>query len=246
MNARPDSSTRAATPAIDRDFAQFLLRTFDDPNQYGVHQLFNDWWRYAPDSVKARYVADFESIPQQRQFLEAAYLPEPVPLDQLARCAEGTLGHTYWRFIVDNHLEKNIAVNYRKFHDHLVAQGALDGMPEQIRYAIIRGFQTYDLQHVVTGYDSSPRGEITLQAFCLAQIRFPYFAMWMSVVTTRMTFIDPDSIVPIMDSITAGWQLGRRVRNIQFGQWETRFDDQLTDIRREYGLAVEGQRPHSD
>ena len=138
-------------PTIDREFAEYLLRAFDDPNKYGVHQLFNDWWRFAPELVKAKYVADFRSIPDQKVFVEQRYLPEPLDLDALGECSDGTLGKAYHAFIVDNHLEKNIAVNYRAFHEYLVAQGKLDRMPDEVRYAIIRGFQTHDLQHVVTG-----------------------------------------------------------------------------------------------
>lgn len=228
------------THGIDRDFADHLLRAFDDPQAYGVHQLFNDWWRFAPEPVKAKYLADFETLPAQRRFVEEGWYAEPLDLDALAELPEGSLGRAYREFIVANGLERNIATNYRRFHEHLAKAGFLDGMPEPVRYAVLRGFQTHDFQHVVTGFDSSPGGEIALQAFCLAQIRFPYFAMWMSVVATRMTFVDPDVIRPAMDAITAGWQLGRRVGNIQFERWEELLDRPLAELRRRHGLAPAG------
>ncbi len=106
-----------------------------------------------------------------------------------------------------------------------------------MKYAVLRGFQTHDFQHVVTGYDASGRGEIAPQAFCLAQLQFPYFGMWMSVVTTRMTFVDPRSITPMMDAIVDGWQLGRRTPNIQRVKWETMLDEPLADVRERYGTA---------
>lgn len=111
-----------------------------------------------------------------------------------------------------------------------------------MKYAVLRGFQTHDFQHVVTGCDASGRGEIALQAFCLAQLQFPYFGMWMSVVTTRMTFVDPRSITPMMDAITDGWQLGRRTPNIQRVKWETMLDEPLADVRERYGTADDGLR----
>jgi ubiquinone biosynthesis protein Coq4 len=231
------------TAALDRDFAPYLLRAFDDPQQYGVHQLFNDWWRFAPEEVKAKYAADFEAIPEQRAFVEEAWYAEPLELAALAALPPGSLGRAYHDFIVENGLEKNIARNYRAFHRALEAAGLLSGMPEPMRYAVLRGFQTHDFQHVVTGFDSSPRGEIALQAFCLGQIRFPYFGMWMSVVTTRMTFLDPDVIRPAMDAITAGWQLARRISNIQFEKWERQLERPLGEVRRQHGLAPGGLRP---
>ena len=42
---------------IDRDFAESLLKTFDDPYKNGVHILFNEWWQYADESTKNSYVA---------------------------------------------------------------------------------------------------------------------------------------------------------------------------------------------
>lgn len=227
---------------LDRRFAEYLMRAFDDPQQYGVHQLFNAWWRFAPEDVKAKYLADFDSIPAQRAFVEERYYADPLDLGGLGNLPAGSLGRSYRDFIVDNRLEKNIAINYRAFHEWLAAAGRLDGMPEPMQYAVLRGFQGHDFQHVVVGYDSSPRGEIALQAFCLAQLRFPYFAMWMSVVATRMTFLDPDAIRPAMDAITEGWQLGRRVSNIQFEKWETLLDQPLEEIRKQHGIDPAGGR----
>ena len=139
-----------------------------------------------------------------------------------------------------NGLEKNLAIGYRALHEAMKARGALDGMPEPFQYAVLRGFQIHDFLHVLTGYDSSRRGELALQAFCLAQIRFPYFGMWLSVVTTRMTFLEPDVIQPAMDAIAAGWSAGRRVANLQFGRWEERVEQPLDALRRELRIPGEG------
>ncbi|QMW24421.1 Coq4 family protein [Sandaracinobacteroides saxicola] len=226
------------TPALDRDFAQHLLNTYDDPGAHGVHLLFNQWWRYAPEPAIAAYAADFARLPDQREFVERHYFAEPLDLDGLAAYPAGTLGRDYHDFIVDNRLEKNIAINYRQFHEMLQASGQLDRMPAELRYAIIRGFQVHDLLHVLTGYPATGPGEIALQAFCLAQIRFPYFAMWMSVVTTRMTFLDPQQIVPMMDAISDGWRRGRQARNIQFAEWERMLDQPTAELRARHDLQA--------
>ncbi len=228
---------------IDPDFAPYLLKAFDDPQQYGVHQLFNDWWRYAPEDVKAKYVADFRNLPQHKVFVAEGFYAEPISIASLADHPHGSFGKAYHCFIVDNGLEEKIAINYRKFHEHLEKIGVLKGMPDEIRYAILRGFQIHDFLHVVTGYDSSPRSEIALQAFSLAQLKFPYFGMWMSVVTTRMTFIDPDIIVPTMDAITDGWRFGRAVKNLALEKWEMQLEEPLADLRARYGIVPSGRLP---
>ncbi len=222
---------------LDRTFAENLLSTFDDPAKHGVHLLFNEWWQYAPETVIDTYVEDFRKIPEQAAFLQEGYFAEPLDLGGLGELPAGTVGRAYHDFIVLNGLEKNIAVNYRQFHDSLARSGQLDRMPQELRYAIIRGFQIHDMLHVMTGYEATPAGEIALQAFCLAQIRFPYFAMWMSVTTTRMTFLDPRAIVPMMDAISDGWNFGRTARNIQFLKLEQMIERPLAEVQQEFGLA---------
>jgi ubiquinone biosynthesis protein Coq4 len=236
-----------AIETISSAFGRQLLRTFNDPSENPVHVLFNQWWREAPDKVKQGYVDALMGDEALAPLATGQHYAEPLDLRELARCAPGSLGRTYHDWIVSNGLESNLATNYRAFHDGLERAGALDGMPAQLRFAVLRGFQTHDFQHVVTGYDSSGWGEIALQAFCLAQIRFPYFGMWMSVVTTRMTFADPESITPMMDAISRGWQAGRSVDNIQAVQWEELLDVPLDEIRARFSIGRAGTRgaPHS-
>lgn len=222
---------------INEEFAKLLVRTFNDPADNGVHLLFNQWWQHAPEDVKQAYIEIFLADPAMADFVEERHYGEPLDLDELAKLPDGTLGRAYHAWIVDNNLTAAIATNYRQFHEALEAAGQLDGMPEPMKYAVLRGFQTHDFQHVVTGYDPSGRGEIALQAFCLAQIQFPYFAMWMSVIATRMTFIDPKMIIPMMDAITDGWQFGRRIPNIQTEKWEEMLDRPLAEVRARYRIT---------
>ena len=227
---------------IDRNFAQHLLDTFDDPERHGVHILFNQFWQQAPPEVADAYLEQFLSIPEARAFDEDRYYAEPMTIDRLAACPPGSLGEAAHEFIVANGLEAKLATNYRLFHQALVDSGMLDGLPEPLAFAVLRGFQLHDFLHAVTGYESTPIGEISLQAFCLAQTRFPYFSMWISVVTTRMTFLDPAAIEPLMDAIAGAWQFGRSVGNIQFARWEDRITEPLAELRQEYGIPAEGWR----
>lgn len=88
----------------------------------------------------------------------------------------------------------------------------------------------HDFLHVLTCYDPSARGELALQAFSLAQFPFPfpYFGIWMSVVTTRMTFHEPRSITTTMDAMSDGWQYGRSTGNLMVQAWEEMLADPLS------------------
>lgn len=219
---------------LNRTFADEFLLTIDDPQKHGVHLLFNSYWQYMPEDVREKYVALLRNDPALKRFVEERHFPDPYSFDGLATLPEGSLGRLYHRHIVENNLNREIATGYRDFHKMLEASGVLKNMPDDVKYAVLRGFQTHDLLHIVTGFDTTGLGEIALQAFCLGQMRFLYFATWMSVVTTRMAFLDPDAIEKLMDAITDGWQLGRSTPNLMIVKWETMLDRQVSDIRREF------------
>lgn len=228
------------TVTIDRECAEQFMRSVDDPADHGVHILCNQFWQYAPEEVRAAYEREFLAHEANRRYDSDRGYAEPMTIERLAACPAGSLGEAAHRFITANGLEEKLATNYRTFHDALQASGMLDGMPEALHAAVLRGFQLHDLLHVVAGYGPSPTGEISLQAFCLAQTNFPYSSMWVAVVTARMTFIDPTSTGPLMDAIADGWRSGRQARSVQFEPWEERLGEPLADLRAEFGLPVDG------
>ncbi|MFN8642691.1 MAG: Coq4 family protein [Candidatus Binatia bacterium] len=228
-------------PTLHPELVERMVRTFNDPDAHGVHLLFNKWWPHAPAATIARYLDGFRAVPGAEAFLAERYLAEPVALAALAAMPAGSLGRGYHDFLTANGLEENLATNYRLLHDHMAGAGRLERMPAELRYAVIRGFQVHDILHVVTGYTPSRADELALQAFCLAQLQFPYFGMWMATTTTRMTFLHPETIVPVMDAITDGWRYGRAVPNLQFERWEALFEEPLATVRARHGIAPAGR-----
>jgi ubiquinone biosynthesis protein Coq4 len=156
----------------------------------------------------------------------------------LAACAPGTLGKGYYDFVVDNHLEDKFAVIYQAFNDKLHASGKLDRLPEDMSYMMVRGTQIHDFQHVLTGFDSTPYGELGLAAFYLAQLRFPYHAMRMAVTFGHAAFVNPDITVDAMDAIVAGWTRGRASENLNFARWEEELDTPVSELRERYSIQV--------
>ncbi len=222
---------------VDREFGEKFLTCIDDFYGYGVHLLFNDWWEKAPADVIAKYVAAIEGHPEQGPLARQQYYADTFSLKQLEGYAPGTLGNAYLRFMVDNNLVERLALGYRELHEEFEASGKLDTMPPVMKYKVLRGYQTHDLHHVLTGYPATPFDELALQAFQLAQQDFPYSAMTIATIMGHMTLVDPLLIKPAMDAITDGWAYGRRTRSIQFVAFETMLDRQLDDVQREYGLG---------
>ncbi len=228
---------------VDRAFGEKFLTSIDDFDAYGVHLLFNDWWEKAPQDVIDKYVAAIENHPEQGPLAAEGWLSEPVTLASLEHYGTGTLGAAYLDFMIKNNLVEKLAQGYRDLHDEIASEGRLDRMPDIIRYKVLRGFQTHDMHHVLTGYDATPFGELALQAFGLAQMNYPYAGMWMAVVTSHMTYINPDLMTPAMDAISEGWQRGRNSRSIQFTHFEKRLGEPLEALQREYGLSQDDVAP---
>ncbi len=227
----------AGTPSADRideEFGRLLVAAFNDQKAMPVHLLFNQWWSHAPAEVTSAYVEAFMADAGPALEGPGAEIAEPLDLDATGALPEGTLGRAYHDWIVANGLTASIATDYRGLHEAMVQAGMLDGMPDVMQQAVLRGFQVHDFQHVLTGYDPSGRGEIALQAFCLAQTRFPYFGIWMSVITAQMTFVDPTIIVAMMDAVSDGWAHGRSTRSLAFEPWESMLDEPLPSLRERY------------
>jgi ubiquinone biosynthesis protein COQ4 len=222
---------------VDREFGEKFLTSIDDFYGYGVHLLFNDWWEKAPADVIAKYVAAIENHPEQGPLAKQGYFAEPFSLKQLEGYAPGTLGYAYLRFMIDNDLVERLALGYRELHEEFEASGKLDNMPPVMKYKVLRGYQTHDLHHVLTGYAAKPFDELALQAFQLAQQDFPYSAMTIATIVGHMTLVDPLLIKPAMDAITDGWAYGRRTRSIQFVVFEEMLDRPLAEVQNEYGLG---------
>lgn len=242
MNAIPTS----IAPTVDRDFGEELLQTIDDPSKHGVHILFNSFWRYVPDQVSQKYLDVLMNDPAQRSFIEERHYGEPYSFDALAALPADSLGHALYRYIIDNNLRQEIADAYKAYHDSLEKTGVLARMPEEMKYSVLRTYQTHDFIHLVTGFPTTGLGEIEVQAFCLAQHRSPYFAMWVSVVTARMTYLHPDKITATMDAVTDGWALGRKVSNLMVVKWEQMLERSVQSLRQEFGIAPEGRRALSE
>jgi ubiquinone biosynthesis protein COQ4 len=223
-------------PRIDRDFGAKYLTAADDFYAYGVHLLFNEWWATAPQATIDKYVAAIEGHPEHGPLARAAWLVPPFRLADLDGCAPGTLGAAYRAHMIDNGLAEKLAEGYAALTADFEAGGKLDRMPAIIKYKVLRGYQTHDLHHVLTGYTTAPPHELALQAFQLAQMDYPYAAMTLGVIVSHMALVDPWLIKPGMDAITDGWALGRRAKSLQFLPFETMLDRPLAALRREYGL----------
>ncbi len=94
----------------------------------------------------------------------------------------------------------------------------------------------HDLFHVLTGFDTTPLGEVRVVSFTVAQIPAPYPAMIIATRPLQMVLYKPELLPVVMDAVTEGWALGRRAKPLMAVHWEEYWTRPLAELREEYGL----------
>lgn len=229
------TATTDYEPVIDREIGELFLLNADDPIKTHVMSLVHDWWATAPQPAIDQYADNLRRLPGAETFFAEQYLPPTMTLNELGDCPDGSLGHAYKHWIVDNGLEPNLAMRQHEYFYGLVEDGRLERMPEDVKYAFVRGFMLHDYLHTITGFASDIPGELGMAGFHHGQIKSTYHAMRIAVTTAHIAFVQPRAIEPAMDALAKGWTMGRAWKNLHFTKWEEQLDRPLADIRAEYG-----------
>jgi ubiquinone biosynthesis protein COQ4 len=92
-------------------------------------------------------------------------------------------------------------------------------------------FETHDLWHVVTGFDTDVPGEAGLQAFYLAQFPGRLPAVLLSIVFANTFLYKFEESDARMDAIARGWAMGKRAQPLLGVRWAELWETPLTDVR---------------
>jgi ubiquinone biosynthesis protein COQ4 len=167
-------------------------------------------------------VAELLQSPSVAEALRTRHRLAAVDLYSLLQMPRDTLGGAYAHFMVERGLSPLSL-------PALAAQSEPD-------YILAHIYETHDLWHVVTGFDTDTTGETALQAFYLAQQRsyLPFFAL--SAVLLNTAFFAYDQKDARLTAMTSGWLLGKRAKKLLGIDWRAHFERPLTELRRELSL----------
>jgi ubiquinone biosynthesis protein COQ4 len=169
------------------------------------------------------------SSPGADSMLSDRFLSESPDIDMLKRCPSGSLGRAYWQYLEDNELD----VNLLRESDFIPAHKARG---EDEGHLAERGFQLHDLFHVLTGYDTTPLGEVKVVSFTVAQAPAPYPAMIIASRPLQMVLYQPELLPFVMDAITEGWMRGRKAEPLLPVHWENHWHEPLNELQTRYKL----------
>jgi ubiquinone biosynthesis protein Coq4 len=106
-------------------------------------------------------------------------------------------------------------------------------------YLIAHLYETHDLWHVATGFDTDVVGELGLQAFYAAQVqgKLPLVLLAIGFINTFLyAFAERNAR---FESIARGWRMGRRARPFIGVRWDELWNKSLDEVRRELGVVLE-------
>jgi ubiquinone biosynthesis protein COQ4 len=175
--------------------------------------------RDAAEELPEHLVAVALAMPEQ------AELP---PLEELRAYAPGTVGRTYADFMDANGLMPE-ALSYP------------EGSTEADRFR--RHMRTsHDLWHVATGWHPDGVGELGLQGFYLAQLRFAFPALILGAGLVHVLWKRQDLAWDVGDAVAEGWRQGSDAELLVGVDWASWMGRPLDELRAELGIEAAGER----
>jgi ubiquinone biosynthesis protein COQ4 len=165
-----------------------------------------------------------KTLPGVAEIVQEKYLAPPPNLVALKRCPEGSLGYSFAHYIQETGFDPNY---YRSLP-----------ITDETRYILTRLRQTHDIWHLITGLGSSVKGELGLQAFCLAQIRIPLPVLLIAGGLLRTLLSAPEELGEVLEQIAIGYRMGSQAKPLLAQKWEEHWAKPLTEWRQELNLEV--------
>lgn len=170
-------------------------------------------------------VANFlRQTPQgEKAFKERPLLGE-IDLEQLHQLPKNTLGYLYADNMLRNNL-KPIEVKKTEFSDS--------------SYVNIHIAETHDIWHIVTGCDIDKPGEITLEAFYVAQLAGDrLFISLLAKNLLKAAIEEIELCETIMNALTRGWMMGKQAKPLFGIEWNRLWEKPVEDIRASFNIHV--------
>jgi len=101
-------------------------------------------------------------------------------------------------------------------------------------------FESHDLWHVVTGFDTDVAGEGGLQAFYMAQFPARLATILLGIIMLNTFLWKFDEKDLRMDAIVRGWQLGKQAGPLLGVPWAELWEVPLVEVRARLALPVDG------
>lgn len=219
------------SPELDPRLVEALLASLRSWDPRASVPLALSFMEHGDEAALAGFDTLALENPAAPDMLADRYLSPSPDVASLRELPDQTLGREFARYLDDNELDANLLRESAFIPAHR-ARG------EEVGYLAERGFQLHDVFHVLTGFDTTPLGEVRVVSFTVAQTPAPYPAMIIASRPLQMVLYQPQLLAPVMDAITEGWALGRRAKCLLDVRWEEYWESPLAELRDSFGLSL--------
>jgi ubiquinone biosynthesis protein COQ4 len=173
-------------------------------------------------------IGHLETLPKPAAALKSRPSLGKINVLELAELPVGSLGYEYAEYLKRN--------GFAPDDIRVRSENEMAGTLEE--YVINYFYNTHDLFHVVTGFETDVAGELGLQAFYCAKGpgNFTVFVMGLLLLNTFL-FAQEEKDARL-EAIANGWRLGRKSVNFFGIDWASMWARPLTQIRQELELGA--------
>jgi ubiquinone biosynthesis protein Coq4 len=215
-------------PIIDKvKLAKALLRTTLDPEHTaGIFQILDLFIKHEKrlGGGISKLIERVASDPSLADFVKSRYIPEPTNLEDLAPLPEGTLGKAFETHMRTNNLDVQFFPKVEITSD--------------LTWMEMRGRQTHDMFHTVTGFGTSVVDELGLMAFVLGQLESPLASGIIGGGLMHAVFFCPWEIHNMLDAITNGYRMGCNADIILGYRFEDNWETPIEKVRSDLNIQV--------
>jgi ubiquinone biosynthesis protein Coq4 len=202
----------------------FIAMLYGDDSLANVGQLTDALLETPAFDLATRHL---QRDPACAKLICDRYIPPRHDLDRLLTYAPDSLGYIYAATMKKSGFDPNL---------HIGMTAETDA-----KYVELRLSQTHDLWHIITGIDTSPIGEIGLQAVHLAQFPYPLATMLVANSLMSSTLFAPTELPKLLGSIARGWEMGETARSLFAQRWEEGWEKPLLQWQAELNIrSIQG------
>ncbi|NJL55433.1 ubiquinone biosynthesis protein, partial [bacterium] len=160
--------------------------------------------------------------PASAALIRDRYIPPVHDLDRLLTYAPDSLGFIYAKTMKETGFDPNLHAGMNPETD--------------AHYVELRLSQTHDIWHIITGFDTSPIGEIGLQAFHLPQFPYPLATMLLANSLMSTTLLSPEESPNLLEAIAQGFYMGKKAQSLFAQKWEEGWEKPLAQWQAELNI----------
>lgn len=196
-----------------------------DPSKLGEVFAIADTLFESQRKMVEEMVVDVRKTEQGRAALELKPRLGRVTMPELLAMPAGSVGRAFGDYLRTQNLDP-AALPIRPARD-------------EAEFLHAHLYETHDLWHVVTGFETDVAGELGLQAFYAAQLpgKLPIALLAVGFINTFLFAFEDRG--RRLDAITRGWALGKQMKPLTGYRWAEALKRPLSAVKAELGAEAE-------